>query len=297
MQSIFNLVKSLTQSESYPNEDRNFTYSLEAINSSLFFKQGSQAKADKIHLKSIDDTVGILLEHGKGNIVLEVEGEEFSIEGKGLNDTFMNNLIEGAKFQNGQMNMAAKGTFDKFSALFKIDNTVLRGLKSVSSIMAFLDTIPALITFSLPEYNSKGLPISSAVVGMMVAEGLATFESFEVKSPVLSMAGTGWIDITKSLIDMDFNLITGAKTNLNKIPLLGFVMVGKEKKPSITVKVTGDLQDPKVDNSVFREVATKPVSILYRTLSLPLHLVDSMSDSLEKEQSTENTTDSSESAK
>ncbi len=69
---------------------------------------------------------------------------------------------------------------------------------------------------------------------------------------------------------------------MNKIPLLGYIMVGNEKRPAIIVKISGDLHDPKVKHSVFRRVATLPFAILFRTLTLPFHLVESMVDHAEK---------------
>ena len=74
------------------------------------------------------------------------------------------------------------------------------------------------------------------------------------------------------------NLITSAKTSINKIPLVGFVLVGDEKRPSITMKITGDLTDPEVNNSMYRDIAKTPFSMLYRTLKLPSRLIESMAE-------------------
>ena len=90
------------------------------------------------------------------------------------------------------------------------------------------------------------------------------------------MKGAGEVDFIHNQMNMVVNLITQAKVNINKIPLLGYIFAGKEKRPSITLKVSGSLDDPQVDYSVFREVATLPFSILYRTLTLPSRLVDTM---------------------
>ena len=75
---------------------------------------------------------------------------------------------------------------------------------------------------------------------------------------------------------MDLNLITRAKKNINKIPLIGYILAGKDKRPSITVKVSGDLSNPDIKKSVFKEVVTQPFSMAYRTLALPGYLVSHM---------------------
>jgi hypothetical protein len=263
---------------------KRFKYTFEATDSSLFFRPGAEILADRMHIENRDDKTIMRLEHGSGYAVLNLAGDSFTLEGKKLDHTFMSGLIEEAQFESGQMSMAAKGTFDKFSALIKIEDTLLKKLKSFQNILAFANTIPAFITFSLPEYNSRGLPLRSAVVGMTVEGGVATVESFEMESPELNMNGSGWINFSEKRIDMDFNLITQSKTNIKKIPLAGYILAGGEKRPSATLKVTGDLRDPEVENSMLQEVVTLPFAILLRTLALPFHLVDSMTGSAEKRQ-------------
>ncbi|MEA3437337.1 MAG: AsmA-like C-terminal domain-containing protein, partial [Thermodesulfobacteriota bacterium] len=277
--AIFKFIKERPTSGSIDSHKKNkFSLSLEADSSYLFFGQDSRVLADRIHIEVADGRTLLHLEHGPGHIILEIEGDQLSMEGKELNDTFMSSLIRGTDFQNGRMTMAATGSFDQLSVLFKLNDTIIRNLKSLNNILAFLNTVPALITFSPPEYNTRGLPIRSAIVGMVIKEDVTTFESFEVKSSVLSMTGTGWFSVSKDQIDMDINLITQAKANMNKIPLLGYIVVGNEKRPAITVKISGDLHDPKVKHSVFRKVSTLPFAILFRTLTLPFHLVESMVD-------------------
>ena len=258
---------------------RAIKYIFDATDGSLFFRPGAEILADRIHIENVDDKTILRLEHGSGYIDLDLTGDSFTLEGQKLDHTFMSALVEKAQFDNGQMSMAAKGTFDKFSALFKIENTILKKMKAMQNVLAFVNTIPALITFSLPEYNSRGLPLDSVIVGMAVEEGTAVIESFEMDSPELDIAGSGWIDFPKKQIDMDFNLFTQARTNVKKIPLAGYILAGGEKRPSVTLKVSGDLHDPKVENSLLKQAVTMPYAILVRTLALPFHLVDSMTDS------------------
>ena len=265
-------------------EKRRFKYSFEGTDSSLFFRPGAEILADRIHIENRDDKTIMRLDHGAGYVVLNLAGDSFTLEGKKLDHTFMSGLIEEAQFESGQMSVVGQGTFDKFSVLVKIEDTVLKKLKSFQNILAFVNTIPAFITFSLPEYNSRGLPLRSAVVGMAVEGGVATVESFEMESPELNMNGNGWINFPQNLIDMDFSLTTQAKANIKKIPLAGYILAGGEKRPSLTLKVTGDLHNPKVENSMLQGVVTFPFAVLLRTLALPFHLVDSMIGSTEKRQ-------------
>jgi len=267
-----------------PEKKKTIKYIFNATDSSLFFSPENEILADRVHIENVNDKTIMRLEYGSGYISVDFTGEIFILKGAKLDHAFMSALASKAQFEKGQMSVAAKGKFDKFSILFKIEDTVLKQFSVLQNILAFIDTIPTLITFSLPEYNSRGLPLKSAIIGMVVEEGMATIKSFEMKSPELNMAGSGWIDFPCNKIDMDFNVITQARTNLKKIPLVGYILTGNKKHPSVTVKVSGDLHNPKVENSLLQQTAALPFSILLRTLSLPFHLVNSMVDSTKNSQ-------------
>ncbi|MCF8057371.1 MAG: AsmA-like C-terminal domain-containing protein [Desulfocapsa sp.] len=244
-----------------------------ATDSSFYLTPDIQLPADIVVLAFSGDTASLSLKHGAGTVVVDIEGDRFLLKGEDLNDAFMNALSPDAHIRGGRLSVGAGGSFDEFSVVLKANDFILRDFKTLNNILAMVNTIPALITFTLPEYNTRGLPVSSAVAGMKVKDGLATLEVLDINSPEISMTGSGWVDYPEKRVAMDLNLITQSNANVRKIPLIGYVLAGKKKQPSITVKVTGDLLNPKVESEVFRKVATIPFSILYRTLALPAYIV------------------------
>ncbi|MEA3469651.1 MAG: AsmA-like C-terminal domain-containing protein [Thermodesulfobacteriota bacterium] len=261
---------------------RTFRISFDAENSGIYLDEKSQLLADHIHFDNKDGSNSLVLTHGEGEIDTDIDGQEFSLSGNRLNDAFMTAIVPGAKFQGGQMSVAAKGSFTDFSVLFKIENTNLKKFQTVNNILALLNTIPSLIRFSLPEFTSTGLPVSSAVLGLTCKDGYVLLKSLSLQSSEFDIAGNGWIDFNEKTIDIDLNVITRVGANISKIPLAGYVLAGDEKRPSVTVKISGDLLKPEVTNSVFRKVASTPLSILSRALTLPVHLVKSMNNSDDK---------------
>ncbi len=258
------------------DEEAGITCKIKAHNSSLFLTPDRQVLADQIDFEYGDNKIRVQLEHGPGSIIMDIEGMDFSLAGGDLNDVFMDALIPGSDFHKGTMSMAAKGSFDDCSALFKIEDTIVTDFTTLNNILALINTIPALITFSLPSYSTDGLLVDSIVAGMKIKDGVATFDSLTLESPEISMVGNGWVDFRQEKVEMDLNLITRAKRNINKIPLIGYILAGKEKRPSITVKVSGDLFNPDVEKSVFKEVVIHPFSMVFRTLALPGYLVSHM---------------------
>ncbi len=260
------------------------TTTLTATDSGLYLSPDSQVIAETLTLSSINNKIDIELLSGPGKIVIAMEGEEFSLQGDELNDTFMNALSPDARVRNGEMAVAVQGEYADFSVLIEVKDTVLEDFKTLNNILAFVNTIPALITFSLPRYSSSGLHVTTAVVGMKVVGGLATIDSMDLDSPELSITGKGVVDFPEKKIEMNMNLITQSKKNMRKIPLVGYILAGEEKHPSIAVKVSGDLADPRVEHKAFKEVATMPFSILYRTLALPAHIVSPLFESADEVQ-------------
>lgn len=87
------------------------------------------------------------------------------------------------------------------------------------------------------------------------------------------MRGFGELNFNNNTTDMTFNLVTGAKKSISRIPLLGFILEGDEEKTAIALKVQGDMENPEVSDTAFEEVASYPFKVLARTLLLPVHLV------------------------
>ena len=242
---------------------------IETIDSSFLLDNDRKILSDEMKLRYNEGLISVELEHRDGKISLTMQDNVFSIEADNLSDKFARALLPNMKSQGGQFNFEAKGSFDEYSAFITIENTLISDFTPLNNILALLDTIPALLTFSLPEYTYKGFPVTSLTIGLGVKKRVITVESFTLKSPVATLHGVGIIDKNKNSIDMDFNLITQAKSNINKIPLIGYILVGDEQRPSITLKVSGDLDNPEVEHSTFHEIMTLPLSILQRTFYRP----------------------------
>ncbi len=282
--AIIKLFKDLPESVEDDSKKQNTLWiGVDALRTSLVLSPERKIIADKITLESSDGKTSGQLMYGAGAILVSSEGNTFSLQGERLNDAFMNALFTGADFHQGTMSVAAKGSLDEFTAMLRVEDTNMKDFTTLNNILAMVNTIPALVTFSLPSYSTNGLPVDSIVIGGKVTNGRAAIETVNVDSPEISILGSGWIDFIQEKIEMDLNLITRAKKNVNKIPLVGYILVGKKKSPSITVQVSGELSDPQVEHSTFKEVAITPFQMLYRTLALPAHLVAPIFDLSTKE--------------
>lgn len=286
--AVIELLRDLQQaSDPAANPENNnkqpLVLELEAEDSQVYLSPQSRLLADTISLRLADGELSAKLWHGPGHLQLWLKNDTFLLESIDLNDEFMGALIHDSRAQGGRMSMASNGTFDEFSIVFEMYDTNIRGLAAINNVLAFLNTGPALMTFSLPEYNTRGLPIDSAVAGMTFKNKVAEFESLEIKGPEFQLIGNGELDFSEKNIDMDIFIKTQASKNVHKIPLIGYVLARKDENATLKLKILGEFDDPKVSNSLVREIVTYPIEVLVRTLNLPFHLTDKFINQLSKE--------------
>ena len=242
---------------------------LQAENSFLFFRPGSRILADTMTLTSRGNKRDLNISYGPGKIAVKIVDDDFILQGDKLNARFMNELIVDAEFENGYLTAFAEGTFDKFTAVLHTDAILLKNYATLNNILAVINTLPALITFSLPHYAANGWPVDSIGLWFDYDQGIATVKALEVDSPEMDMRGAGTIDVLNQQVNLDINLITQAGKNMSKIPLIGYILAGEEERPTLTFHVTGNLLDPKVESTAFEEIITSPFDMVLRTLATP----------------------------
>ena len=242
---------------------------LQARDSFLFFRKGRQILADTMTLTARGDKLDLNITHGPGELVIKVIGDSFSLQGHKLNDEFMNAMIVDAHVENGYLDAVAEGTFDRFTAAFNTGRILLKDYATLNNILAVINTLPALITFSLPNYDRDGWPVESIRMWFDYDHGTARLKSLELNSQEMNMRGTGTIDLFNQQVQLDINMITRAGQNMSKIPVIGYILAGDEELPTLTFHVTGDLLDPDVESTVFEEIITSPFDMVLRTLVTP----------------------------
>lgn len=274
---IVKLLKNLSNKKSASSTTNpSLHLELMARNSSLYFRPDSEVLADKLQMLIEDGKTSLWLEHESGKAAFVAKDGAFSLEGENLDGSFMEALLAGSDFKGGSLSFNGNGEADNFDARFKVQNTILENYGVMNNVLAFVNTIPALITFSVPDYNTTGMDVESALLDISYGKNLYTVNSFEVDSPVLTLRGVGNASVLEDNIDLKLNLITEGRKDLSKIPLVGYVLVGDEKVPSITLEVTGKLSDPDIQNSAFEEIVTLPFDIALRGLMSPFKWIENL---------------------
>jgi hypothetical protein len=246
---------------------------LHARDSFLWLAKNRRALASQLMVHYADGKVTGDMQYLSGYATLEWNDGILNMVGHGFDHTFTNHLIDIAHFDKGTFEFGARGSPNDLIAGLRIRNTVITDDKHLNNILAFIDTVPALLTFKVPHYDTEGMPVKEVYAKMSYKDKVVDLESLHIDSDELTVNGTGQIDLGHETTDMTFNVITGAKKSIQRIPLLGYVLAGGEKKPSITVTVKGDLHHPDISQSAFKEVVIYPFELIKRTILLPDHMV------------------------
>ena len=249
---------------------------VQADKSSLYLNPFQNAPIDELQAHSEGGLLTGQLKFGKGKAQLEMNGTNFTLLGQDFDEKFMDRILKKSKFIGGKLSFYLNGSWEKFTGVMKIDDSVLKEGAVLNNVLTFVNTVPDLVTFSLPDYNLQGLPFNQLYVGFTYNTDVIDVKTFAIESNALDMAGTGVIHLPENTIEMNIDLVGKTKQTISKIPLLGYILVGDQKQPTITLTVTGDLDDPDITTSTYKEIVKTPFDMLLRTINLPNHLLKQM---------------------
>ncbi len=155
-----------------------------------------------------------------------------------------------------------------------VKDTIILDYKILNNILAFVNTVPSLVTFSLPGYSKNGIEAKNAYINFKFKDDVYKLSDIYLKSKEIEIVGLGKASIERNTIDLDLNLRTSIGSSFSKIPLLGHILMGKENI-STTLTVTGALDNPDVNTQIAKDIAVAPFNIIKRTLMYPFELFKS----------------------
>ncbi|MEO1937985.1 MAG: AsmA-like C-terminal domain-containing protein [Sulfurimonas sp.] len=232
---------------------------------------------DSINLQYFNKITTAQVIHRNGKAGFKLKENTFHLYGSGFNDVFMQKLFTISKFKGGNLDFSINGTLEAFNGIFFVKNTTMLDYAILNNVLAFINTVPSLATFSLPGYNQNGLFVKNAYMRFQAKDKHYKISDLYIGSKELTMLGKGVVDLNSDTIDLTMNLKTDLGSNLSKVPLVGYILLDGQNI-STTLKVFGPLKDPKVKTMIAQDIAVAPLNIILRTLKLPYKLIN---DSIE----------------
>ena len=244
---------------------------IETTNSYLYLSENRTIISDSMRLNYLNDTLHGELRHQNGKANFLLREKKFYLIGENFNDLFMEKLFANSKFQSGSMDFYISGPLKEYDGTVHIKDATILDYKILNNVLAFVNTVPSLITFSLPGYNINGIKAKEAYMKFKFQDEKYKISDIYLNSKEIDIAGAGEASIKENSVDLDLNLKTKLGSSFSKIPLIGHILLGNETV-STSLHVTGKLDDPEVKTQVAKDIAVAPFNIIKRTLMYPFEI-------------------------
>ena len=246
---------------------------VKAVDSYIYLSDNRRIVSEKIDVQYFEGSVMAQLYHKEGEAGFRYENKNFDLYGEKFNAEFMENLFYLSKFKGGTFSFSMNGTFKDYNGIFYIKETTIVEYKILNNILAFVNTIPSLVTFSLPGYSTKGLFANQAYMKFNAKDGALDISDIYLESQEMTILGKGSADYLKDTINLELNLKTDLGSSASKIPIVGYILFD-EDSIATTLSVTGKLSNPTIESLIAKEIMVAPFNIIKRSLLLPYHLLN-----------------------
>ncbi|MDD2789303.1 MAG: AsmA-like C-terminal domain-containing protein [Sulfurimonas sp.] len=270
--ALVELMDNNDSTEDTKDTNNSINLVLNATNSYLYISENRRIVSDVIDLQYLHNITTAQLTHEKGNAGFRLSDETFHLYGHGFGSVFMENLFALSKFKGGSLDFSLNGSLKEYDGIFYIKDTTIREYRVLNNVLAFINTIPSLVTFSIPSYSINGLFAKTAYMAFKFNDDVFHVSDIYLDSEEVDIFGRGVASIKNNSIDLKLNLKTDLGSSASKIPIVGYLLFDKGSV-STSLNVTGELSDPDVDSLLPSEIIMTPLNIIKRTLFLPQHLL------------------------
>ncbi|MCI6989681.1 MAG: AsmA-like C-terminal domain-containing protein [Campylobacter sp.] len=261
-----------SESGGYPN------LSFKGTNSSLIFKDVNRKfdfsnYSGKMGGKTLNFTANIQ----DSTVSLNIAPNIFKFEANDVPDSVMNSVIAHNAFKGGLFDISISGTdTSHFVAKAYIKDAFLADLVSYHNLLSFINSIPSLLVFKTPDFNDSGFSIKNGVVMAQRDGNLISVNAIRLTGTSADLGGFGKANLATKMVDFELELkyLKDATTIIDKIPIVNQIILGRDRKISTIIEVSGTYDKPKFKTNVGSDLASTPFSIIKNIIELPVSFFD-----------------------
>lgn len=273
--TLFDFIENITPKK---ESDNKIDILFNAENSYLYLTQKRRIISDLMELKYNKEGIDASLIHQNAKAYLTYDNKkQFLLYGQEFSDQFLEQLFSYSKFKDANLAFTLNGSINDFDGVLYLKDSTIKDYKIINNILAFVNTVPSLVTFSLPGYSSKGLFVTNSYMKFHSKDFLFDLSDILIETKELTILGKGQIDYKKDIVDLKLNLKTDLGSSVSQIPIIGYILFDK-KNITTSISVKGTLENPEVSSLLAQEIIVAPFSIIKRTLLLPYHLLSDDKD-------------------
>jgi hypothetical protein len=255
-----------------PKHKQKYIVNFKAINNNIIYKT-HQLYSHKLNIHYDNNFTHIESLDNDRNITLIEKNNIMKIYGFNLKEKDLKKLANINFLKNAKVNFFALETNQSTSmhGFIQINKGYIKELKAFNNIIAFINLIPSLVTFDSPGFSKKGFKIRDGHIDYIYDKGILYIKKAYLKGDNLKFKAQGYIDLVKKTIKMNIDAIVIVKL-IKDIPIVNYIILGKDGGITIKLLVSGKLNDPKVEKNLAEEVIEAPFGIIKRTLVTPFRI-------------------------
>jgi hypothetical protein len=220
----------------------------------------------------------------KGKIDIDINNNYIAINSKNLKDEVLNNIFNKKVFKGGFANINIYGQdIYNLSGDIHLENTTVVNVPVVNNLITFINTTPALINpllalptlFRMAEngFDTNGYHIKKA-------DGKFRYNTVTTQLNVYDFFTEGQManfrvnatmniekDKLKSVVDIEF--LKDYASVINKIPLIGYILIGDDGAITTTVNIDGTFKKQNITTNTIEDTATGIFGVFGRIITLP----------------------------
>ena len=283
------LVKTQEEKESKFND-----LNIEGKNSNIIINDKFKFLADSFSLRLRDETKYFHLNHKKTDFTFKEENDkQIDIFANDISDEFINTIFNKQILKGNNIQFLAKGTPASIKGKMILKDVKVEDLAILNNLLLFINTSPALINPLLAIPSVVGMATTGGfnLTGYRVIDGVLNFDYHQDKKLLditklvtvgngIDFDGNGTVDLNTGTIKSTINLIflKDYSKIVGAIPIVNYVLLGKDKRVETKVNIFGPLDNPKISTNLTKDAFSVPLNIAKRVLTSPVEFVNFLKD-------------------
>jgi len=237
------------------NSTNNFKKSitLNAINAMIYINKEITIPTDGFTLFLNGDNKIFSSVYGENHIFYSNDSKIVDIHTNFLSADYINSIIHHNLFKNGFFKLFIKESDDTFKGECQIINSKIKS----------------------PKKGGSDFKIDTGKFKFYLKNKMLTLKDIVLQNKFSTLKGDGYIDLKKKNLNLVFkvDIFKDLGKTIKSIPLIGYVLLGKDGKFSSKVTISGDFNNPQIQTDFSKDVIKSPLNIIFRVIKLPFKLL------------------------
>ncbi|WP_104747604.1 DUF3971 domain-containing protein [Helicobacter cetorum] len=221
---------------------------------------------ENLDIVAQDNRVKVDGNYKNGMIFADLVHGALYLKAHNFSGDFINSVLQKDFVEGGLYTLIGTFKDQVFNGELKVQNTSLKNFALMQNMVNLINTIPSLIVFRNPHLGANGYDIKKGSIVFGVTKQYLGLEQINLVGKTLDIVGNGIIELDRNKLDLNLEVSTiKALSNvISNIPIVGYLILGKNGKISTNVSVKGTLDNPTTKVTLAKDIAQAPLKILRR---------------------------------